>query len=325
MQVQGRLLVVFVCRSRMSETKTKTKTKTKRDANVSEYEYEYEYEYGPRPLSSPWQMVMALAALLDFSSTLANRRFFAHPHDREDAPYLRIFGRNVQVPFLTLTQMLVWLDAHSVPLGFLFSVLWCIQAFHHADRRADRALKEFERRQIMADLKAVLRRTSLTMPQIMAMTITANDGAMERCKVLLIYYTSLLVQLLILPIGKWIHYENETKMGQPGRVTHDVDVDVVARLLLVHLQMGGGADILYTCAQWRPPTTGDSRLARVNLRVHLLAGRVQNLLQRNKTGSGICHCQTLRKICLPKSGHKNKTAALATRDAQRDATRMECY
>jgi hypothetical protein len=155
----------------------------------------------PRPLSTPWQMVMALAALLDFASTLANRRFFLADRDA----YVRIWSQNVPVPFSTMTRALVWLDTHSVPLGFWFSVLWCIEAFQHADRRAVRALRDLERRNIMAQLKTVLRRTSLISPHnntgVAANTITA---AWEQYKVWLMYYSSLMVQLLILPIGKCI-------------------------------------------------------------------------------------------------------------------------
>jgi hypothetical protein len=173
----------------------------------------------PRPLSSPWQFVMAVAALLDFGSTLINRRFlfshdayYDHDHDHHpllsSVPYRPSSSSSQSSANVVVVSFFVWLDAHSVQFGFLFSMLWFFEAFKDADRRARRALREVDRRKIMSSLATVLRRRkSLISPFKMSNNNNnSNDDnssmALEQYKVFFFYWASLIVQLLILPIGK---------------------------------------------------------------------------------------------------------------------------
>ncbi|CAB9515970.1 expressed unknown protein [Seminavis robusta] len=182
-----------------------------------------------RPFSSKWQLLMEVVALLDFMSTFANRRFFSqqkealasgNPEGRfrfltqsfllgrlftkqkgtpiAASPHFRVFGTNFALPHHVFTNLFLWLDAHSVHFGFLFSVLWCIEAFFEADRWADRRLSEVERRKVMARVRSMLRRKSLR-PQL-----SSSEESLENFRTLLLFYGTLIVQFLLLPLGFYL-------------------------------------------------------------------------------------------------------------------------
>lgn len=109
---------------------------------------------------------------------------------------IRIFSQDF---FLPQVQMLEdfchWLDRNNCILGFLFSVLWCIDAFRIADRDADKALGEWEQRRFMKamGLCSECEREAPT-----------ELSRLERYKTWTIYVSALLLQFLFLPVGFYL-------------------------------------------------------------------------------------------------------------------------
>lgn len=112
------------------------------------------------PFATSWQVVMGVVALLDFLSTLANRRLFKHiakkqDDDSEEAHHFRMFSHNLPLHQL-ITRIFLWLDAYSIQFGVLFSVLWAIDAFRIADKAAEKALSENDRQSNLLMLRQTL-------------------------------------------------------------------------------------------------------------------------------------------------------------------------
>lgn len=156
----------------------------------------------PRPLdeilSLPWRLVVAFVALLDFLSTMANRRLFLYGEENDFGAYIRIFGRNFDVPFHFITKIFLWLDEHSGALGLAFSVLWFLDAFMVAERDAYRALREWDRREQLRLLRGAL--------QGAASKITPGYESTdyERFMTYAIYWYNVILQLLKLPVGFYL-------------------------------------------------------------------------------------------------------------------------
>jgi len=153
-----------------------------------------------QPFSTNWKILIGLVALLDFLSTFMSPRFFAHQdddaaddHTKPASSHLRMFSQNFFVPFSLLQEFCFWLARYDPHIGFFFSILWCIDAIQIADKQADSALKEWERRRFLRLFAVEKEGTEL--PRL---------SRIDRYKTWLLFLSTLLLQLLFLPVGFYL-------------------------------------------------------------------------------------------------------------------------
>ena len=183
--------------SQMKYDNVKSSSLSSNDATITEGEPSF---YGAKPFSNAWKITVGIVALLDFVSTFMSRRFFLLDHssgdgdgDHEVTSHLRIFSQNFLLPHQVLAEICLWLYRNNCVFGFLFSILWCIDAFWIADRKADLALTEWERRRFMKTMGS-----ALDSKEVLKLS------RLERYKTWLIYVSALLLQFLFLPVGFYV-------------------------------------------------------------------------------------------------------------------------
>jgi len=138
------------------------------------------------------QILLAISAFLDFSAAISHR-FLLDEDDRNEADDTVweniiewLHGSRV---FSKITEVL---ETHGTTLGFVFSSLWFIDSFFTANRQRQMALLRRDRQQIMEKARLGERPSD-------------DNGFREWWEGAQgVYYTSILVQLLLLPVGFYI-------------------------------------------------------------------------------------------------------------------------
>ena len=171
---------------------------------IDVHAYESERRRKLRPFDSIWKKFIGTVALLDFLSTLMARRYFEDPETI--TAHFRIFSQNYLIRFDFLKSSFSWLSYHNTMFGFLFSILWTVDAFQVADRHADLALAEWERRNFLHTVgverhKSISARTKDEMDeQLKKPTLNLLD----KYKQYVFFFAALLWQFLLLPVGFYL-------------------------------------------------------------------------------------------------------------------------
>lgn len=184
--------------------------------------YESERRKKLRPFDSIWKKFIGTVALLDFLSTLMARRYFEDPETT--TAHLRIFSQNYLIHFDVLKTCFAWLSYHNTMFGFLFSILWTVDAFQVADRYADLALAEWERRKFLHTVgverhKSISARTKDETEKQMKKPALS---LLEKYKQYVFFFAALLWQFLLLPVGfyllifKFLRWNNTAR--SPGEM-----------------------------------------------------------------------------------------------------------
>lgn len=141
-----------------------------------------------------WKILLALSALMDCLSTLLHERLVTPPCETEEASEcilgkLTLFGRDYTLSDPRVLHLLGLLDDHAVNFGFLFSLLWCVQAFRDARKTRLKALRERDKKRLM------VRGESLRYLG------DDDDDYYGGIRPWIAFYSTLILELLLVPVG----------------------------------------------------------------------------------------------------------------------------
>ncbi|CAB9526304.1 expressed unknown protein [Seminavis robusta] len=164
---------------------------------------------------TPWKVTLGLAAFLDCISTVLPGRLAVHEQRGNKASCdaeLELFGQHISVTSPKVVEAIAWLDQNAVYFGFLFSVLWCIQAFRDARHTREKAMRERDRRRLLhrGDSIAILD----------SKDELVKSGYSDGYGPWLAFYATLIMQLLFLPVGFYVMLYQGFQLVTSGKISN---------------------------------------------------------------------------------------------------------